>query len=52
MKKLIKILTSKVFIITLLFTVAAFLGLNGYKWFVNKDKISFIAYNKFKEKDD
>ena len=52
MNKVRKILTSKAFIITLLFTVAAFLGLNGYKWFVNKDKISFIAYNKFKERDD
>ena len=52
MNKVRKILTSKAFIITLLFTVAAFLGLNGYKWFVNKDKISFIAYNKFKEEDD
>ena len=38
--------------ILLVLVAAAFLGLNGYKWFVNKDKISFIAYNKFKNKDD
>ena len=52
MKKLTKILTSKVLIITIFIIVGVFLGLVGYKWFVNKDKISFIAYNKFKEKDD
>ena len=52
MKKLTKILTSKALIIILLLIVGVFLGLVGYKWFVNKDKISFIAYNKFKEKDD
>ena len=52
MKKLIKILTSKALIIILLLIVGVFLGLVGYKWFVNKDKISFIAYNKFKNKDD
>ena len=38
--------------ILLVLVAAAFLGLNGYKWLVNKDKISFIAYNKFKNKDD
>ena len=38
--------------ILLVLVATAFLGLVGYKWFVNKDKISFIAYNKFKEKDD
>ena len=52
MNKVKKILTSKAFIITLLLIVGVFLGLVGYKWFVNKYKISFIAYNKFKEKDD
>ena len=52
MKKLTKILSSKALIIILLLIVGVFLGLVGYKWFVNKDKISFIAYNKFKEKDD
>ena len=52
MNKARKVLTSKALIITILLIVGVFLGLVGYKWFVNKDKISFIAYNKFKEKDD
>ena len=52
MNKVRKILTSKVFIITLLFTVAAFLGLIGYMWLVSIGTISSIAYNKFKGKDD
>ena len=52
MKKLTKILSSKALIIILLLIVGVFLGLVGYKWFVNKGKISFIAYNKFKEEDD
>ena len=52
MNKVRKILTSKAFIITLLFTVVTFLGLIGYKWVVRKDTISSIAYNKFKNKDD
>ena len=52
MNKVRKILTSKVFVIILLFTVVTFLGLVGYKWVVRKDTISSIAYNNFKEKDD
>ena len=52
MKKLTKILSSKALIIILLLIVGVFLGLVGYKWFVNKGKISFVAYNKFKEEDD
>ena len=52
MNKVKKILTSKAFIITLLFTVAAFLGLIAYKGFGVKDTISSIAYNSFKNKDD
>ena len=52
MNKARKVLTSKALIITILLIVGVFLGLVGYKWFVNKDKISFIAYNKFKEEDD
>ena len=52
MNKVRKILTSKAFIITLLFTVVTFLGLIGYKWVVRKDTISSIVYNKFKNKDD
>ena len=52
MNKVRKILTSKAFIITLLFTVVTFLGLIGYKWVVRKDTISSIAYNNFKGKDD
>ena len=52
MNKVRKILTSKVFIITLLFTVAAFLGLIGYRWLVSRGTISSIAYNSFKNKDD
>ena len=52
MNKVKKILTRKAFIITLLFTAVAFLGLIGYKCFIRKDTISSIAYNKFKGKDD
>ena len=52
MNKARRVLTSKALIITILLIVGVFLGLVGYKWFVNKDKISFIAYNKFKEEDD
>ena len=49
-----KTLKKEIFLmqILLVLVAAAFLGLNGYKWLVNKDKISFIAYNKFKNKDD
>ena len=49
-----KTLKKEIFLmqILLVLVATAFLGLVGYKWFVNKDKISFIAYNKFKEKDD
>lgn len=36
----------------LILVAAAFLGLIGYKWFMGKDTISSIAYNKFKGKDD
>ena len=49
-----KTLKKEIFLmqILLVLVATAFLGLVGYKWFVNKDKISFIAYNKFKEEDD
>ena len=52
MNKVRKILTSKVFIITLLFTVAAFLGLIGYRWLVSRGTISSIAYNGFENKEN
>ena len=52
MNKVRKILTSKAFIITLLFTVVAFISLITYKGVGVKDTISSIAYNKFKNKDD
>ena len=52
MNKVKKILTSKVFIITLLFTAAAFLGLIGYKWLISRGTISSIAYNGFENKDN
>ena len=38
--------------ILLVLVAAVFLGLIGYKWFMGKDTISSIAYNKFKNKDD
>ena len=38
--------------ILLVLVATVFLGLIGYKWFIGKDTISSIAYNKFKEKDD
>ena len=52
MNKVKKILISKVFIITLLFTVAAFLGLIGYRWLVSRGTISSIAYNGFENKEN
>ena len=52
MNKVKKILTSKAFIITLLFTVAAFLGLIGYRWLVSRGTISSIAYNGFENKEN
>ena len=54
MKKVIKTLKKEIFLMQLLLILVAavFLGLIGYKWFMGKDTISSIAYNKFKGKDD
>ena len=54
MKKIIKMQKKEIFLMQILLVLVAtvFLGLIGYKWFIGKDTISSIAYNKFKEKDD
>ena len=54
MKKVIKTQKKEIFLmqILLVLVAAAFLGLIGYKWFMGKDTISSVAYNKFKGKDD
>ena len=50
MNKLIKMLKNKFFIVTLLFTATAFLGLVGYRWIISRGTIGSIAYNGFENK--